>query len=68
MFLPGWHGPIEDLAHSEGGTMYGWGRLIITDCHGPAGLLTTADRSAPAWWAGNFPPLERRAAEHRRFP
>jgi hypothetical protein len=64
---------MEDLAHSEVlgrvvGTMNGRGRLIIADCHGPAGLLTTADRSGPAWWAGNFPPLERRATEHRRFP
>jgi putative intracellular protease/amidase len=64
---------MEDLAHSEVlgrvvGTMYGRGRLIIAVCHGPAGLLTTADRSAPAWWAGNFAPLERPAAEHRRFP
>jgi hypothetical protein len=32
---------MEDLAHSEVlgrvvGTMYGRGRLIIADCHGPA--------------------------------
>jgi hypothetical protein len=64
---------MEDPAHSEVlgrvvGTMDGRGRLIIAVGHGPAGLLTTADHSAPAWWAGNSPPLDRRAAEHRRFP
>ena len=42
-FLPGGHGRMEDLAHSEVlgrvvGTMYGRGRLIIADCHGPVGI------------------------------
>ena len=64
---------MEDLAPSEAlgglvGTMHGRGRLINAVGHGPAGLLSAADRSALAWWAGLFPLLDRRAAEHRRFP
>ncbi|MFO0889730.1 MAG: type 1 glutamine amidotransferase domain-containing protein [Isosphaeraceae bacterium] len=49
LYLPGGHGPMEDLAHAKPlgravGTMLGRGRLISAICHGPAGLLTACDR------------------------
>ena len=50
IFLPGGHGPMEDLAYSEAlgrvlKTAQVRNKLIVAVCHGPAGLLTATEES-----------------------
>lgn len=52
IFLPGGHGPMQDLTHSEtlGGIMrhmQAGDKLVVAVCHGPAGLLSAPARTAP---------------------
>ena len=53
IFLPGNHGPMQDLAHSEAlgkilRRMQDEGKLVVSVCHGPAGLLS-AIRADGTW-------------------
>jgi putative intracellular protease/amidase len=53
IFLPGGHGPMQDLAHSESlgeivRHMQARDKLIVAVCHGPAGLLP-AIRADGTW-------------------
>ena len=52
IFLPGGHGPMQDLAHSEALgqilRMQDEGKVVVSVCHGPAGLLS-AIRADGTW-------------------
>jgi len=58
IFLPGGHGPMEDLAHSKPlgailNRMQGASKLISAVCHGPAGFLP-ATREDGTWTFQGF--------------
>ena len=49
VFVPGGHGPMEDLAvtttsAASSSTMLDGGKVVSSVCHGPAGLLRPARR------------------------
>jgi putative intracellular protease/amidase len=53
VFIPGGHGPMEDLADDPDlgrilTELYDAGRIVAAVCHGPAGLLS-ADRPDGSW-------------------
>jgi putative intracellular protease/amidase len=53
VFIPGGHGPMEDLAVSESfgeqlGQFIEGGKIVAAVCHGPAGLLAAKDADG-AW-------------------
>jgi putative intracellular protease/amidase len=51
VFLPGGHGPMEDLARSESlgrlvSRLHSGGKLVSAVCHGPAGLLLAGENGS----------------------